>query len=41
VKIYDYLGEADIGYAAVASLLLVVPPLVLLAVNRRVTRWLF
>jgi putative spermidine/putrescine transport system permease protein len=41
VKIYDYLGEADIGYAAVASLLLVVPPLVLMAVNRRITRWLF
>jgi putative spermidine/putrescine transport system permease protein len=39
VRIYDYLGEADMGYAAVASLLLVVPPLVLLGVNRRIARW--
>lgn len=35
LEVFDYVNEADIFYAAVASCLLVLPPLVLLAVNRR------
>ena len=38
LKVYDYLGEANVGFAAVAGLLLVVPPLLLLALNRHALR---
>lgn len=36
LKVFDYVAEANIFYAAVASCLLILPPLVLLWVNRRV-----
>jgi len=38
LKVYDYLGEANVGFAAVAGLLLVVPPLLLLALHRHALR---
>jgi len=36
LRVYAYVGEANLGYAAVASSLLLLPPLVLSWVNRRV-----
>lgn len=36
LRVFDYALEADPGYAAVAALLLIVPPLALLWVERRV-----
>jgi putative spermidine/putrescine transport system permease protein len=38
LRVYAYVGEANLGYAAVASALLVLPPLLLSWVNRRVVR---
>lgn len=38
VRVFAFVGEADAGLAAVASLLLAAPPLVLLALNRRLLR---
>lgn len=38
LEVYDYVNEADLGYAAVASLLLVVPPVLVSWVHRRVLR---
>lgn len=35
MKVFDYLFEANLGYAAVAGCLLVLPPVALLWVNRR------
>ena len=35
IKVYDYVNEANIYYAALASCLLVLPPAVLLWVNKR------
>lgn len=36
VKVFQYIGEANIFYAALASVLLVLPPVVLLWVNKQV-----
>lgn len=36
LKVFDYIAEANVSYAAVASCLLILPPLLLLWVNRRV-----
>jgi putative spermidine/putrescine transport system permease protein len=36
LRVYAYVGEANLGYAAVASSLLLLPPLVLSWLNRRV-----
>jgi ABC-type spermidine/putrescine transport system permease subunit II len=36
LRVFAYLGEANLGYAAVASLLLLAPPLALSWLNRRV-----
>lgn len=36
VKVFQYIGEANIFYAALASVLLVLPPVALLWVNKRV-----
>jgi putative spermidine/putrescine transport system permease protein len=38
LRVYAYVFEANLGYAAVASCLLVVPPLVLLWLNTRLVR---
>ena len=38
LRVYAYVGEANLGYAAVASVLLVLPPLVLSWINRRAMR---
>jgi putative spermidine/putrescine transport system permease protein len=38
LRVYAYVFEANLGYAAVASCLLVVPPLVLLWLNTRIVR---
>ncbi len=38
LRVYAYVFEANLGYAAVASCLLVVPPLVLLWLNARTLR---
>lgn len=38
LKVYDYVNEANLGYAAVASLLLLLPPVLVSWVNRRVLR---
>ncbi|HEX4966310.1 MAG TPA: ABC transporter permease subunit [Thermoanaerobaculia bacterium] len=35
LKVYDYVGEANVFYAALASCLLIVPPAVLLWLNKR------
>lgn len=35
MKVFDYVNEANLSYAALASLLLVLPPLLLLWVNKR------
>jgi putative spermidine/putrescine transport system permease protein len=35
VKVYEYIGEANVPYAALASCLLVLPPAVLLWANKR------
>ncbi len=35
MKVFDYINEANLSYAALASLLLVLPPVLLLWVNRR------
>lgn len=36
MKVYDYVGEANIHHAAVASCLLIVPPVLLLWLTRRI-----
>lgn len=38
LKVYDYVNEADLGYAAVASCLLLLPPVLLSWLNRRILR---
>lgn len=38
LRVYDYVGEANLGYAAVASLLLLLPPVLVSWINRRVLR---
>jgi putative spermidine/putrescine transport system permease protein len=38
LRVYAYVFEANLGYAAVASCLLVVPPLLLLWLNTRIVR---
>ncbi|MGE0454769.1 MAG: ABC transporter permease [Vicinamibacteria bacterium] len=38
LEVYDYVYEADLGYAAVASCLLLLPPVLLSWVNRRILR---
>ena len=38
LKVYDYVAEANIGYAAVAGCLLVLPPILLSWVNHRIVR---
>jgi ABC-type spermidine/putrescine transport system permease subunit II len=35
LKVYDFIGEANVFYAALASCLLVVPPVLLLWLNKR------
>jgi putative spermidine/putrescine transport system permease protein len=40
LRVYAYVGEANLGYAAVASMLLLLPPLALSWVNRRALRHL-
>ncbi len=35
IKVYDYVNEANIFYAAMASCLLILPPAALLWVNKR------
>jgi putative spermidine/putrescine transport system permease protein len=35
VKVYEYIGEANVYYAALASCLLIVPPALLLWFNKR------
>ena len=35
IKVYEFIGEANIQYAALASCLLVIPPAVLLWINKR------
>ncbi len=35
VKVYEYIGEANIYYAALASCLLILPPAIMLWVNKR------
>jgi len=41
LRVYAYVYEANLGYAAVASVLLVLPPAALLWINTRVVRRLF
>jgi len=38
LRVYAYVNEANLGYAAVASGLLVLPPLILLWLNRQIVR---
>ena len=38
LKVYDYVSEANVGYAAVAGCLLVLPPVLLAWVNQRMVR---
>lgn len=38
LKVYDYVGEANIGYAAVAGCLLVLPPILVAWTNHRIVR---
>jgi putative spermidine/putrescine transport system permease protein len=38
LKVYDYVTEANVGYAAVAGCLLVLPPILLAWVNQRIVR---
>ena len=38
LKVYDYVAEANVGYAAVAGCLLVLPPILLAWVNHRIVR---
>ena len=40
MKVYDYVSEANVGYAAVAGCLLVIPPVALAWVNQRILRGL-
>jgi putative spermidine/putrescine transport system permease protein len=40
LRVYAYVGEANLGYAAVASILLLLPPLALSWINRRAVRHL-
>jgi putative spermidine/putrescine transport system permease protein len=40
LRVYAYVGEANLGYAAVASGLLLLPPLALSWINRRAVRHL-
>jgi putative spermidine/putrescine transport system permease protein len=40
LRVYAYVGEANLGYAAVASGLLLLPPLALSWLNRRIIRGL-
>jgi len=35
LKVYDYVGEANVFYAALASCLLIFPPALLLWANKR------
>ncbi len=35
LQVFEYVGEANVSYAAVSSLLLVLPPVVLLWINKR------
>jgi putative spermidine/putrescine transport system permease protein len=35
LRVYQYIGEANIHLAALSSLLLVIPPLILLWLNKR------
>ncbi|HYM60638.1 MAG TPA: ABC transporter permease [Thermoanaerobaculia bacterium] len=35
LKVFDYIGEANPGYAALSSCLLVIPPVVMLWINKR------
>ncbi len=35
VKVYEYIGEANMYYAALASCLLIIPPALLLLINKR------
>jgi putative spermidine/putrescine transport system permease protein len=41
LRVYAYVNEANLGYAAVASLLLALPPAVLLWLNTRIVRRLY
>jgi ABC-type spermidine/putrescine transport system permease subunit II len=38
LRVYAYVGEANLGHAAVASILLLLPPLALSWINRRAVR---
>ena len=38
LKVYDYVAEANVGYAAVAGCLLVLPPILLAWMNQRIVR---